>query len=172
MMRTVKILAVSLTAFVTAADTLTTIDRVYCDDSGTVHVVESNGNNETAKKEFFSDNQKQADAVQMKVSSDKRTAGWIVEFSGIGASYPIGIMLDLWRDGKVIQRFTEVGGYMFERWLFTDLDRNVAFEQDPIHGPDPVIYEVRDINTSKLVRKWDPGKSSKNAPQWVKDLQK
>jgi hypothetical protein len=149
------------------------ISKVYLDRSGAVHVVDQAGKDHPVPKESFSSDQHQVDAVQIQIAPDKRAVGWVVEFSGIGTNYPVGIILQIWRNGKVVNAFAEEGGLMFETWRFFDGSAKVGFHEVPIHGdPDQeFLYEMHEVGTGKLLAKWTLNGENKTAPDWVKALQ-
>jgi hypothetical protein len=102
-----------------------------------------------------------------KIAADKRTAGWLVDSDFCCTSYPLQFMVVVYRPGKPLRRFTGDGRAIFG-WTFVGGGREVAFYQSYPHG-DPVAHaELRDVNSERLVGKWD-GDTPK-APSWAQGL--
>ena len=62
-------------------------------------------------------------------------------------------------------------------WQFTPDGRQVAFEQETVHGGFGIHYELRDVATGRLIDQYDPPPgpdapppSSKDIPHWVVKL--
>lgn len=66
------------------------------------------------------------------ISEDGNTIGWVTLGFG-NASYPFPLKLVLFRDGKVIQTFSEFG--ILTKWMFMGKDAVVVLRQFP-HGPE------------------------------------
>jgi hypothetical protein len=155
----------------TAMQTNSEISRVYVDDTGAVHIAYSSGKGQTIPKQDFSADQKQTSASQIQISADKHSAGWVLEYSGIGASYSQGIVLVIFRSGKVIQDFLEAGGYIFSNWHFVEGAQQVGFCQVLMHGAGPNPHcELHSLPEGRLLKQWsaDESKNDEEPPAWVK----
>jgi hypothetical protein len=111
----------------------------------------------------------QVDYTALRISGDRRAAGWLVESDFCCTSYPISLMLAVYRPGKPLARFTGDGRAIFE-WRFAAGDRQVGFYQDYLHGNPGEHYQLRDIESGRLMGEWHGGITAKT-PQWVRDLQ-
>ena len=69
------------------------------------------------------------------------------------------------------QQHTFVGtGLPISRWCFWGEGRQVAFEQETVHGGMGVHYELRNIEAGDLADKYDPDANPTGVtkpPKWV-----
>lgn len=146
-----------------------TIARVYIanadgvevtNDSGNVHVVDSSG-----KDTIPSKLRDQVSCSSAKISADKTTAGWLVNYENCCTSYPIPTTLALYRAGKVIQTISP--GRSIYDWRFWKSDQ-VALSSGPVHG-GAVQMGLYDVRTGKLLKEWAV-EEKRTPPDWAKGL--
>jgi hypothetical protein len=110
------------------------------------------------------------------VSSDGTAVGAQAEFPNCCTSYDIPLKLVIYADGKV-HRFTGVGLPIFQ-WHFADGGTRVAFGQEPVHFGCSIHYELRDVQSERLIESADipepcgqiPDPPAVKSPKWVTDL--
>jgi hypothetical protein len=118
--------------------------------------------------------QKEPDQVAFEkpaISPDGRAVGWLALYPNCCTSYPIPLKLVIYAGGK-LRTFTGAELPVW-RWCFRGGGKQVAFEQETVHGGTGVHYELRDIKTGRLVAKYDPDPNSQVLgfrPEWVADL--
>lgn len=110
----------------------------------------------------------QVGVESLLVSDDNRTVGWLASSPFCCTSYPLSFALIVYRPGKPIRRFTGDGRAIFG-WKFVGGGRQVAFEQSFPHGELREHYELRDVETGRLIDKWDGALTSK-APKWTRGM--
>jgi len=84
--------------------------------------------------------------------------------------------LVVYANGKT-HRFTGIGLPIFQ-WHFADGGTRIAFGQEPVHFGCSIHYELRDIESERLIESADvPGPCGLNpnptvgkVPDWVSDL--
>jgi hypothetical protein len=153
-------LLIALIAPCAFAETLT---RVYVDTHGSVHVVHAAGRDEKVRKE-----KQQVGAEQLRLSEDKQTAGWAADYPNCCTSYPIPLLLVIYRDGKIIQRLNR-GGLMIYDWRFWDRGKQVAFCTGTVHFNPAGHCELHDVRSGKLLATID-GDLSSESPMWARGL--
>lgn len=104
-----------------------------------------------------------------KISADKQTAGWLVDSDFCCTSYPLQFMVVVYRPGKPLRRLTGDGRAIFG-WNFVNGGRQVAFEQSYPHGDLRPHYELRDVETERLMGTWNPSDEAPKRPAWAKDV--
>jgi hypothetical protein len=110
------------------------------------------------------------------VSPDRTAVGAQANFPNCCTSYDIPLQLVVYSNGKV-HRFTGVGLPIFQ-WGFADGGTRVAFGQEPAHFGCEIHYELRDIQSERLVESADvsqpcgqrPDPPEPTVPNWVKEL--
>jgi hypothetical protein len=118
----------------------------------------------------------QSSFAEPVLSPDRTAVGAQAEFPNCCTSYDIPLQLVIYARGKV-HRFTGVGLPIFQ-WHFADDGRRVAFGQEPVHFGCSIHYELRDIDSERLIDSMDipepcgldPDPKIPKAPKWVEDL--
>ncbi|MGJ0486648.1 MAG: hypothetical protein ACR65R_19245 [Methylomicrobium sp.] len=107
-----------------------------------------------------------------KISEDKTMVGWLSLYPNCCTSYPIPLEVVLQQNGKVIAKFRG-NGLPIWQWGFRGASRQIALRQSPTHGPNPDHYELRDIQTGKLLSEFDPEEQGalQGAPEWALGLE-
>jgi hypothetical protein len=144
------------------------------DDRGQLRIVTQSGRTIVPKK--LAD-QVGFDAAQ--VSPDGRAVGWLAQFPNCCTSYPIPLKLVIRSNGRD-RTFTGDDDLPVWRWRFTAGGKQVAFEQETVHGGMGIHYELRDVATGKLIAAFDPAPGyernsgaeadSVAVPEWVAGL--
>ena len=127
-----------------------------------VHVSQREGEEFVAPVEL-----EQVDLSLPRVADDHRTAGWLADFDNCCTSYPIPLMLVIYRDGRVIQHFRP--GQSIWDWQFLKAGKQVAFWIGPTHGTYTPHFELHDIRSGRLLAQWDGHMKDKH-PVWVSGL--
>jgi hypothetical protein len=139
------------------------VGKAYVDPNGSVHVVDRGGNDRTISKE-----KDQVGSAFLKVADDKRTVGWSAEFENCCTSYPVPLVLVVYRDGKVQQRLGD--GMMIYDWRFWAGGRQVAFCTGTVHGDSGGHCELHDAKTGRTLATIQ-GHLNDKSPAWAKGLQ-
>lgn len=106
-----------------------------------------------------------------EISPDGHAVGWLALYPNCCTSYPIPLKLVIYASGK-LRTFTGSGLPVW-RWCFQAEGKQVAFEQETVHGGIGVHYELRDVATGRLRAKYDPDPNSGASgkpPKWVAEL--
>ena len=140
-----------------------TFAAMFIGAGGTANIIDSTGKVLQPPKE-----KDQVDIASPQISEDRREAGWLGEFPFCCTSYPISLTLVVYRQGKPIRRFKGDARSIFD-WKFMEGGKQVAFYQDFLHGTQAQHYELRDVETGRLIDKWD-GNLTAKAPKWTKGM--
>lgn len=136
---------------------------VFMGAGGPGHVIHADGSAVRLPRE-----KEQVGVSSVLISDDGQAAGWLVDSDYCCTSYPIHLTLVVYRTGKPLRRFQGDGRCIFD-WRFMAGGTQVAFYQDFLHGPRGQHYELRDLETGRLIDKWD-GDLTKAAPVWTRGL--
>jgi hypothetical protein len=101
------------------------------------------------------------------ISPDRHTVGWLAMYPNCCTSYPIPLKLMIYADGKA-HDFTG-NGLPVWRWRFLSSGKQVAYEQETVHGGLGVHYELRDVATGRLAAEYDPDPEIPGKPPWWVD---
>ncbi len=102
------------------------------------------------------------------ISADFRAVGWLALYPNCCTSYPIPLKLVVLANGE--QHHFTGSGLPISRWCFWGQGKQVAFEQETVHGGMGVHYELRDIETGGLADKYEPDANPSvvtKPPKWV-----
>jgi hypothetical protein len=141
------------------------------DKNGQLHIKTSNSRNIFIQKDSA-----QVGFDDIVISDDGQNIGWLALYNNVATSYPIPLELKIYASGK-IHKFTGIGLPIW-RWHFTADGKQVAFEQETVHGGWGIHYELREIATERLIEMYEPeyGPNNqllgiqKNVPKWVVEL--
>ena len=110
---------------------------------------------------------------ELKVARDQETVGWGETYWECCQSYPIPLVLTLYRSGNIIRRIRQ--GQMLWAWSFLDGGRKVATVWGLTHGPEVGDFQLFDINTGRMLAEVfgdeDTQQLKSDAPNWARDLQ-
>jgi hypothetical protein len=144
--------------------------RAVVNEAGALRIVTSDGRAIVLPKE-----PEQVEFGEIAISPDGGSVGWVALFPNCCTSYPIPLKLVVYSAGK-LRAFTGSGLPVW-RWHFTGGGRQVAFEQETVHGGLGVHYELRDIASGRRVAEWGPTIGPDNQPlanqkppKWASDL--
>jgi hypothetical protein len=129
--------------------------NVLRDDGKVVHPAEEEG---------------QVGSSSPRISEDRSAAGWLVESDFCCTSYPLEFMLVVYRPDKPLRRFTGDGRAIFA-WKFVNGGHQISLYQSFPHGPPVGHYELRDIDSGRLVGRWDEDAAAP-MPAWALALGK
>lgn len=130
-----------------------------CDHS-TMHIVTGDGLDVLAPEETT-----QVGVRSPTITEDGGEGGWLILSDFCCTSYPIPLALIVYRPGKPPRRFES--GRAIERWHFVAQGKQVAFSTDFLHGNSAPEYELRDVETGRVVATWE-GEITNNAPRWTR----
>jgi hypothetical protein len=110
------------------------------------------------------------------VSAGRNAVAAQALFANCCTSYDIPLQLVVYAGGKV-HRFTGIGLPIFQ-WGFADSGTRVAYGQETVHFACETHYELRDIESERLIEAADvpqpcgqiPDPAPVNIPQWVQEL--
>ncbi len=139
------------------------VDRASADPDGTVRVVLKNGKQKTVAKE-----KDQVDHGEFVGSRDGRAIGWTEMFPNCCTSYPIPLVVTIFRDGRV-KRFRP--GMMIYRWQFWKDGAQVAFCSGTVHSDQGVTCELHDVASGRKLVSFE-GMPSDKSPEWARALQR
>jgi hypothetical protein len=138
------------------------IPKEYC-SGGTLHIVLDDGT-----EALPATGEGQVGASSASIAKDRRTAVWLADYDNCCASYPLSLELIVYKPGKPLQKFKGDGRGIFN-WQFVAEGRQFAFFQDVAHGPGNPHCELRDVETGRLMSKWD-GRITQKSPLWVRKI--
>lgn len=132
--------------------------RIYKGKDGLVHLVIQNGRVQVMPKL-----PQQVQVQSLKISPDRRVAGWLVDYPNCCTSYPVPQRLVL-VSGR-IQRSVRTG-QIFWDWCFVKRGKEVAVALGPTHGTDIPELRLFETKTGKLLANVYAGKSC-DIPSWA-----
>jgi hypothetical protein len=160
------LLAVLLPGLASAARAADTYIQTEIDSSGQLRILTKRHHEIVPKKE-----RQQVGFEKAEISPDGRAVGWLELYSTAGDSDRVPLKLAIYA-GDNLRTFTGTG-LPIRRWRFQAEGKQVAFEQETVHGGIGVHYELRDIESGDLVAKFDPESDSvmiAKPPRWVAEV--
>jgi len=119
--------------------------------TGSLHIIYSDGAQvvevlppEDARK---GDAENQVGISSVQLAGDQKTVGWAQTYFIGGQSYPIPLVLTLYRSGSIIRRIRQ--GQMIWGWSFLDGAQKAAIVWGLTHGPEVGDYQLYDVNTGR-----------------------
>ena len=100
-----------------------------------------------------------------QIADDRRTVGWLIEYPNCCTSYPVPLVLVIYRDGRPLLRLRD--GLMMYRWYFLEGGREVVFHADTVHfnrAPHAVRVETA---TGGVLERFD-GMVDERSPAWTR----
>src|SRR5262249_27446112 len=148
-----------------------TYESAAVDPNGNLVIVKSNRQTVIVRKEG-----EQTSFSQPALSSSKNAVGAQAMFANCCTSYDIPLQLGVYSAGKV-HRFTGNNLAIFW-WGFANDGTRVAYGQETVHFACHTHYELRDIESERLVEAVDipqpcgqiPDPEPVAIPQWVAEL--
>jgi hypothetical protein len=132
-----------------------------CAPDGNVKIVYGDGTEFQASKEPG-----QISCGSPAVAENKFVAGWLVEQITCCQPYPIPTLLVVYSPNRL--RYFG-GEALIGDWRFLEGGTHVAFCSNSPHGDNTPHYELRDVETGRLIGKWD-GHLTEKAPAWTKGM--
>ena len=144
----------------------TTYRRAAIDTTGQLRLITSGGKSIAPPKDSG-----QVGFESALVSDDRRSVGWLALYPNCCTTYPIPLKLVVRTPGRV--RVFDGSGFPIWRWAFIDDAKLIAYRQAPVHGDAPAHYELRDLETGKLIDQFDllardPSATPSTLPLWVR----
>jgi hypothetical protein len=152
MKRVLVILVMALSLRATAQQSPSVGDRyesAVVDAKGQLRIATADGREILPAKEGD-----QVGFESVLISPDKKAVGWTALFPNCCTSYPIPLYLVLYSGGKVTK--LEGSGLPVWQWRFLSGGKEVAFEQETVHGGWGVHEQVDDKESDR--------------PDWVKAM--
>lgn len=148
-----------------------TYSQAAIDSSGALRITTSDGRSVVVPKEG-----EQRSLGEPIMSVDRTAVGSQAYYENCCTSYDIPLQLIVYSNGKV-HRFTGSGLPIF-RWHFADAGTRVAYGQETVHFACEVHYELRDIESERLIDSADvpqpcglrPDPPAVAIPKWVEAL--
>jgi hypothetical protein len=159
----IAVIVLGMAAVAPAAETYV---EAGIDPSGQLYIVTKRHREIMPKKDAD-----QVAFARAGIAPDGRSVGWLAMYSSPDTTYPLPLKLVVYDDGE--QRAFTGTGLPIRRWCFEDGGKQVAFEQETLHGGVDAHYELRDVATGDLVEKFDPDPNADMAarpPRWVVDV--
>jgi len=148
------------------------VAKAFVDSMGSVHIVTEDGGEQKIGPEKWQDGGGFSD---VSVASDGRTVGWVANqmlsplAAGANDGYAVAVNIDVWRDGKVIQRLSP-DAYVIRNWLFLKNGEEVAIHTAPLHGQDFFDCTRFDARTGRKLAHWSLDRRNYVVPEWAKPL--
>jgi hypothetical protein len=148
-----------------------TYESAEIDPSGSLWITTSDG-----RMIFVPTEGEQSSFRKPTVSPDRTAVGAQADYPNCCTSYDIPLQLVVYAKGKV-HRFKGNGLPIFH-WHFADGGTRVAYGQEPVHFGCSTHYELRDIQSERLIDSADipqpcgqhPDPPQTTIPNWVKEL--
>lgn len=135
-----------------------TISRVYIGRDGLAHIVDATGKDTAFPKE-----KGQVAVESPQLSSDSKSAGWLIEEDNCCTSYPIPTDLLVYSNGKKYRLGTE---QMIYDWCFIDTGKQVVLSSGPVHNQEGQDIYRYDIKSGKQLQEWG-GDFDAPRPNWA-----
>jgi hypothetical protein len=144
---------------------------------GLIHILRSDGTEfvaplEVSPVQLVGPDDKQVSVEPPIIADDGRTVGWLVNFPNCCTSYPIPLVLMIYRDGKVVNQIRSSVQRPIWKWVFIDGGLRVAYYSETVHGGWGRRCELRDVATGKMLDEWDRDEwdrsKGRELPGWCK----
>jgi hypothetical protein len=148
------------------------VAKAYIDSEGSVHIVAADGRDHTISPMKW---QNGGGFTDVSVAPDGRTVGWVANQmltpleGGTNYSYQVGLEVEVWRDGKVIQRLSP-NVYVIQDWIFLKNGEEVAIHTAPPRGQEFYDCFRFDVRTGKKLEHWSLDHRDYVVPEWAKPL--
>ena len=148
------------------------VTKAYADEKGAVHIVTADGRDHTIHPEKW---QNGGGFTDVSIAPDGRTVAWVANQmlepleGGTNYAYPVGLRVEVWRDGKVIQNLNP-DAYVIQDWIFLNNGEQVAIHTAPPHGQEFYDCMRFDVRTGKKLEHWSLDRRDYVVPEWAKPL--
>jgi len=160
------------TCALTLAATSPTVTKAYTDNKGWVHIITADGRDHAIRPKRC---QAGAGFDAVEVAQDGRTVGWLANQmltpleGSANYSYAVALELDIWRDGRVIQKLSPPA-LTISNWMFLKGGNEVAFHVAPSHGQEFYNCTLFDVSSGKKLAHWALDRKDYTVPDWAKQL--
>jgi len=139
------------------------VAKVYLSSSGTVHIIHLDGTDTEIPKQ-----EGEVGCSEPIISDDRKSVGWVVDYdTGLPSSSPASGMLVIYRIRGPVLR---LGGMpIIWKWRFLAGGKQVAFYTNTVHFARSPHFELRDVQTGRLLEKWN-GPLDEKSPAWTDSL--
>jgi hypothetical protein len=138
------------------------VAKVYLSSSGTVHIVRRDGSDAEIPKQ-----EGEVGCSEPIISDDRKSVGWVVDYdTGLPSSSPVPLMLVIYKIRGPVLR---LGGMPLWNWHFLAGGKQVAFYTNTVHFARSPHFELRDVQTGRLLGKWN-GPLDEKSPAWTDSL--
>jgi hypothetical protein len=150
----------------------TAVTKASADSKGILHIVTADGRDHTVKPKKW---QSGGGFGGIQIAPNGKTVGWLVKqmFAPFeldtNYAYAVALELDIWRGGRVIQRFSPPA-LTIQNWIFFKDGNEVAFHVAPTHGQEFYDCTLLDVNTGKELAHWSLDRKDYVVPDWAKPL--
>jgi hypothetical protein len=142
------------------------LERATKESDGAIRIVFHDGTSVRVAPEAAEDgSQETAVYSEPRIADDRRTVGWMVEYPNCCTSYPVPLVLVVYRDGKPLLRLRD--GLMMYDWYFLGGGGEVVFHADTVHfnrAPHAVRVETA---TGRILERFD-GTVDERSPAWTR----
>ncbi len=135
-----------------------TYDSATIDADGNLVIVKTGGQSVLVRKEG-----EQTGFSKPTISEARTAVATQAMFGNCCTSYDIPLQLVVYAGGK-LHRFEGVGLPIFQ-WGFVDTGRRIAYGQEPVHFACTTHYELRDIESERLIEEVDVPQSCGEMPE-------
>jgi hypothetical protein len=141
-----------------------TYRRAEIDSNGQLRIITSSRREIAPRKDGD-----QLSFDKVAISADHQSVGWLALYPNCCTSYPIPLKLVVLTRGTE-RTFTGNGLPVWE-WSFSSDGKRVALRQAPVHGVAGLHFELRDIQSGRRMRSFDPeSDNSRGMPAWIRVL--
>ena len=138
------------------------VPKEFC-SGGTVHILLGDGAEVLPPMD-----KDQVGGSSASISRDRQAAGWLADYDNCCSSDPISLGLMVYRPQKPLLKLHGDGRGIFN-WDFVAGGKQVALFQDYAHFGSSPHCELRDVETGRLISKWD-GRITQKSPKWAKKI--
>ena len=148
------------------------VTKAFIDSNGSIHIVTEDSREQTITPEKWQNGGGFSDVI---VASDAKTVGWVANQmltplqGGTNYEYAIGVEVEVWRSGKVIQKIS-TDAYAIRDWIFLKDGEEVAIHTAPPHGQEFFDCTRFDTRTGKKLTHWSLDRRDYVVPEWAKQL--
>jgi hypothetical protein len=138
-----------------------TLAKVFVGPDGLAHIVGAAGRDQTFTRETG-----QVSVADLRLSDDRRAAGWRVEELNCCTSYPIPLRLAVYRDRR---KQIISPGLMIYDWVFVASGREVALSSGVVHGATERTLDLYGVRSGRRLAHWT-GVATAKPPAWASGL--
>lgn len=148
------------------------VAKAFVDSTGSVHIFTEDRGEQKIDPEKWQEGGSFSDVI---VAPDGRTVGWVANQmltplqGGTNYEYAVGLEIDVWRGGKVIQKI-DPHAQPIRNWLFLKNGEEVAIHTAPLHGQDFFDCTRFDARTGRKLAHWSLDRRNYVVPEWAKPL--